>query len=192
MTTKHPIQPIVTDDEGILRFKKNHIVRDLLDFTSNRGFDLNEIARRNYSREDRQQLAQLIGYSLSGYGSLRNYVDDDAYVAAQLKVSGLDGAQAEQYPPCDFCGVIPDHHPWHGSGMFKGADSPHIHACNGCRHLLPAPDVSALVEALVWYSEQVLGCRKVTSEGEQYRAALDSDGGARARAALAARRKRGF
>ncbi|EWC40174.1 hypothetical protein [Stutzerimonas stutzeri] len=47
-------------------------------------------------------------------------------------------AQDEQYPPCDFCGVIPDHHPWHGSGMFKGFDSPHIHACNDCRHLLPS------------------------------------------------------
>ena len=46
--------------------------------------------------------------------------------------------QDEQYPPCDFCGVIPDHHPWHGCGMFKGVDSPHIHACNDCRHLLPS------------------------------------------------------
>ena len=46
-------------------------------------------------------------------------------------------AQDDQYPPCDYCGVIPDHHPWHGSGMFNGEDSPHIHACNDCRHLLP-------------------------------------------------------
>ena len=22
--------------------------------------------------------------------------------------------QDDQYPPCDYCGVIPDHHPWHG------------------------------------------------------------------------------
>ena len=48
-----------------------------------------------------------------------------------------------------------------------------------------------LAEALVWYSEQVSGCRKVTSEGERSRAALDRDGGARARAALAAHRKLG-
>lgn len=46
--------------------------------------------------------------------------------------------QDEQYPPCDYCGTIPDHHPWHGSGMFNGIDSPHIHACNYCRHKLPA------------------------------------------------------
>ena len=47
----------------------------------------------------------------------------------------------------------------------------------------------ALAEALEWYLEQVLGCRKITSEGEQYRTALDRDGGARARAALAAHRQ---
>lgn len=46
-------------------------------------------------------------------------------------------AQDEQYPPCDYCGVVPEHHPWHGSGIFNGEDNPHIHACNQCRHLLP-------------------------------------------------------
>lgn len=93
-TPKHPIQPIVADNRGRLRFKENRIVSDLLDFASDRGFDLNEIARRNYSREDRQQLAQLIGYSLDGYGELRNYVDDVAYGAAQLMASGLSEAEA--------------------------------------------------------------------------------------------------
>ena len=52
-------------------------------------------------------------------------------------------------------------------------------------------ECDALAKALEWYSEQVLGCRKTTSEGEQYRTALDRDGGARARAALAAHRKGG-
>lgn len=89
-TNKHPIQPLVTDDRGVLRFKQNRIICDLLDFASDLGFGLNEIARGDYSREDRQQLAQLIGYSLRGYGELRSYVDDDAYGAAQLMTSGLD------------------------------------------------------------------------------------------------------
>ena len=93
-TTKHPIQPIVTDDKGVLRFKENQIVSDLLDFASNHGFGLNEIACRDYSREDRQQLAQLIGYSLRGYGELRSYVDDDAYGAAQLMANGLNEVEA--------------------------------------------------------------------------------------------------
>lgn len=92
--TKHPIQPIVTDDKGVLRFKENRIVRDLLDFAADRGFGLNQISRRDYSREDRQQLAQLIGYSLHGYGGLRDYVDDDAYEAAQLMASGLSEVEA--------------------------------------------------------------------------------------------------
>ena len=92
--TKHAIQPIVTDDKGVLRFKENRIVRDLLDFASDRGFGLNEIACHGYSQEDRQQLAQLIGYSLYGYGGLRNYVDDDAYGAAQLMANGLSEVEA--------------------------------------------------------------------------------------------------
>ena len=55
---------------------------------------------------------------------------------------------AAEYPPCDYCGITPDHHPWHGSGIFKGKDDPHIHACSDCRHKLPAPDAAQLVEAL--------------------------------------------
>lgn len=43
----------------------------------------------------------------------------------------------EQFPPCDFCGLIPDYHPWHGSGCLNGEENPHIHACNSCRHKLP-------------------------------------------------------
>ncbi|WLW59869.1 hypothetical protein RA224_21880 [Achromobacter aegrifaciens] len=39
--------------------------------------------------------------------------------------------------------------------------------------------------ALVWYAEQVAGCRKFGPDGEGARNALDKDGGERARAALA-------
>jgi hypothetical protein len=38
--------------------------------------------------------------------------------------------------------------------------------------------------ALDWYAEKVAGCRMLTNEGDSARAALDADGGARARAAL--------
>lgn len=61
--SKHPIQPLVTDEHGTVRFKANAIVRDLLDYSSRGGFGLNEIAVRAYNREDREQFAQLIGYS---------------------------------------------------------------------------------------------------------------------------------
>lgn len=75
---KHPIQPLEEDSRGTLRFKGNAIVKHLLD---NGGIDLNQIACLDFSHDDRQQFAQLIGYSLSGYGDL-GYVDDYAYEAA--------------------------------------------------------------------------------------------------------------
>lgn len=77
---RHPIQPLVTVN-GVVRFKKNTIVRDLLDHASKHGFDLNVIALKGYSDDDQQHLAQLIGYSLSGYGGLP-YASDEVYNAA--------------------------------------------------------------------------------------------------------------
>ena len=81
---KHPIQPLAKDSAGVLRFKKNHIVCDLLEVASQHGLSLNDLACRDYSPDDRQQLAQLIGYSLSGYGDL-GYVDNEAYAAAEKR-----------------------------------------------------------------------------------------------------------
>lgn len=45
-------------------------------------------------------------------------------------------------------------------------------------------DTDALVAALTWYEERARNCRKITSEGNDARHALDKDGGERARAAL--------
>lgn len=53
-----------------VRFKENSIVRFLLDGGP---FDLNMLARMPFSVEDREQFAQLIGYSLEGFGELRIY-----------------------------------------------------------------------------------------------------------------------
>ena len=78
MTKPHPIQPLV-DDSGTLRFKRNAIVCYLLD---NGGLDMNELAGLSFSREDREQFAQLIGYSLSVFGEL-SYVSDETYAAAE-------------------------------------------------------------------------------------------------------------
>lgn len=49
---KHPIQPIYTDENNTLRFKKNAIVSFLLD---NGGYDLNKLAAMDFSSEDREQ-----------------------------------------------------------------------------------------------------------------------------------------
>lgn len=78
--SKHPYQPIDTDSQGTPRFKENAIVRYLLD---NGPFDMNKIAELPFSREDRVQFAQLIGYSLNGFSEL-NYVNDVDYAAAQI------------------------------------------------------------------------------------------------------------
>ena len=91
---KHPIQPLVKYENDVLRFKANRIVCDLLDFAQPRGFGLNEMAARDYSDEDRQQLAQLIGYSLCGYGELSSYVDDVAYSTAVEMIDGKDERDA--------------------------------------------------------------------------------------------------
>lgn len=80
---KHPIQPVADDGQGVLRFKDNPIVRRLLDEGP---FDMNQLAvwrhnDPNITADDERQFAQLIGYSLSGFGSL-SYCDDETYAAA--------------------------------------------------------------------------------------------------------------
>jgi hypothetical protein len=80
-TTHHPIQPLVLDPHEVLRFKENPLVRMLVDHGQRTGLGLNELARVDVTPEDRMQLAQLIGYSLNGYGTL-GYVTDEAYRAA--------------------------------------------------------------------------------------------------------------
>lgn len=61
-----PMQKIVWAGDVIL-FRENAIVLMLLDEGP---FDMNQIARGNFSQEDREQFAQLIGYSVSGAGDL--------------------------------------------------------------------------------------------------------------------------
>ena len=86
-----PMQPIVFAERGVIRFKQNAIVRHLLDYASSRGCSLNELARMDFSDDDRMQLAQLIGYSVSGYGDLsyasRESVERADAIAAALSAS---------------------------------------------------------------------------------------------------------
>lgn len=89
---KNPVQPLANDAAGVLRFKANAIVRHLLD--THPACDMNDIARLDFTDDDRQQFAQLIGYSLDGYGSLRSYVDDEAYGTAAHMADGLDERDA--------------------------------------------------------------------------------------------------
>ena len=75
---QHPIQPLISDNQGTLRFQSNALVRYLLDHGP---FDMNDLAGVQCSNEDREQFAQLIGYSLHGFGGLP-YVSTETYDAA--------------------------------------------------------------------------------------------------------------
>jgi len=76
---KQPMQPVVKTPTGTLRFQANEIVRYLLD---NGGIDMNHLALKTFPKNDREQFAQLIGYSLSGYGEL-SYVSTESYNLAE-------------------------------------------------------------------------------------------------------------
>jgi hypothetical protein len=73
--TEHPIQPLESDSNGVLRFKENAIVSFLL---GNSPYHMNQLATMPFSDEDREQFAQLIGYSLCGFGDL-DYTSDATY-----------------------------------------------------------------------------------------------------------------
>ena len=85
---KFPMQPIQLDAHGVARFAENRIVNDLLEFAAARRFGLNQIAIGDYSDEERMQLAQLIGYSVSGYGDL-SYASEESVRKADTIVEEL-------------------------------------------------------------------------------------------------------
>jgi hypothetical protein len=70
---QHPNQPIVTSEDSYKRFKKNNIIRYLVDAG---GITMNQIAERPFSDEDRKQFYQLIGISLCSYQDLGFEIDD--------------------------------------------------------------------------------------------------------------------
>ncbi len=79
----HPIQELYRDKNGTIRFKPNLIVRFLLD---NGEFDMNSLAKIPFSDEDREQFAQLIGYSLGGLGELPYASHDTLFAATEIAV----------------------------------------------------------------------------------------------------------
>ena len=82
---KHPMQPIVRASDGVIRFQSNAIVQWLLD--SGR-LDLNVISIMPFSDDDRMQIAQLIGYPVSGFGDL-SYADPAVVAEADEKAGML-------------------------------------------------------------------------------------------------------
>lgn len=78
---KLPLQPLYIDKHKVVRFRENKVLEALREAAAQRGFTLNDLAVMDLPREDWQQFAQLIGYSLSGYSEL-SYVTDKAYERA--------------------------------------------------------------------------------------------------------------
>ena len=78
----HPMQPLFRDESGVIRFRKNKIVAFLLD--ANGKFNMNELALVGFDADEWTQFAQLIGYSVDGWGTL-SYVSNKDYAKAQRK-----------------------------------------------------------------------------------------------------------
>lgn len=83
-----PMQPVVLASDEVIRFKENRIVYALLENSRRHGYGLNEATRDDYTPDERMQMAQLIGYSVSGYGSL-SYVTDESYEEAERRAAAI-------------------------------------------------------------------------------------------------------
>lgn len=84
-----PMQPLVVGKHGVVRFKENRIVSAVLDVSHSKGyFGLNQIACGDYTPEERMQFAQLIGYSVSGYGDL-SYASKESIAQADALAEAL-------------------------------------------------------------------------------------------------------
>lgn len=92
---RHPVQGVWKDGVDVVRFKQNRIVVDLYQAAraAPQALDMNRIVSdwpRRYEREDLEQLAQLLGYSLSGMAVLE-YVSDETLelAGAEARRRGL-------------------------------------------------------------------------------------------------------
>jgi len=77
----HPMQPIVIAPDGVIRFAENPIISWLCREVT----DLKKIAawcaENNIDDRHQAQLAQLIGYSVSGWGGLSYVSEEDCAIA---------------------------------------------------------------------------------------------------------------
>ncbi len=92
MRKKPPVQPVVWDSKGVIRFQANEIVRYLLDhggLTLNHLHGMGHPAPR-FKKSDWDQFNQLIGYSVSGCPLRSN--------ATQEKGDARAARLLEQYP----------------------------------------------------------------------------------------------
>ncbi len=92
-----PMQPLVRDPGGVIRFRANRIVRFLLEEVS---YDLNQLYLMGFGEDEWEQFAQLIGYSVSGFGEL-DYASNDAYATAEKRAGAIAEKQRREAATCD-------------------------------------------------------------------------------------------
>ena len=80
-SVQHPLQPLYKDEDGKLRFKVNAIVRYLYDASKD---DMNALYTMPFDDEDREQFAQLVGYTLCGAYELPYFSNDRADEAEEI------------------------------------------------------------------------------------------------------------
>lgn len=81
-----PMQKVVRVD-GVIRFRKNAIVRMLVDEGS---ITLNQVADRDFSQEDMEQFIQLIGFSVCGAVP---YMSEAMTARADLEADGIESKE---------------------------------------------------------------------------------------------------
>jgi hypothetical protein len=89
------IQPILEDELGTLRFRENEIVSALLEFSQEKGMDMNKLSCMDFSREDWVQFAQLIGYSVGGWEELSYVSNEDRRAVERIIEKGESEEQAK-------------------------------------------------------------------------------------------------
>lgn len=73
-------QPMYIAEDGLVRFKENHVVRHLLEKARVNTDEM--LAKGNFSDEDKRQFMQLLGYTVVGYIEL-------PYVSAEQQLEVL-------------------------------------------------------------------------------------------------------
>jgi len=88
---KQPMQPVIMDKRKVARFKKNAIIEYLFE---ERLLDLNKLSMMDFPKDDYNQITQLLGYSVSGYGTLSTANWDHEH-RAQQEVERLLGTSSD-------------------------------------------------------------------------------------------------
>ena len=90
---RFPIQPLY-DDDGVIRFTPNTIVKFLLD---NSKVNLNDLACMGFSDMEWEQFSQLIGYSASGFCGLSYTSNETAEIVDYMCEHGMNAIESENY-----------------------------------------------------------------------------------------------